>query len=160
VELLTKAITSNKNLAQIVQLDNDQIASIVAGAYKKECGPGDVIISQGDMDASSFYVVKTGEFKVSVADSNAGDDKTTTGQIVADLKPGHSFGELALLYQAPRAATVTAATKGCLFVIDRYNFKEVLRLQSQGRIEEFKKVLTSIKLFNCLLADEKESGGS
>ena len=64
----------------------DQLASVVAGAYKKECGPGDVIISQGDMEADSFYVVKSGEFKVSVADSNAGDDKTTTGQIVADLK--------------------------------------------------------------------------
>lgn len=157
IKLITQAILTNKNLTQIVQMDKTQISSIVAAAYRKEVAPGDVVIHQGDMDASEFYVVKTGEFQVTVADSNSGDSKTSSGQIVGTIKSGHSFGELALLYQAPRAATVTAATKGTLFVIDRFTFKEVLKAASQGRINEFKKILGTIKLFNCLLSDEKES---
>jgi len=79
------------------------------------------------------------------------EDKSTAAQVVGSIKAGGTFGELALLYQAPRAATVTCSSKGTLFVIDRYTFKEVLKAASQGRINEFMKILGQIKLFDCLL---------
>lgn len=66
-----------------------------------------------------------------------------------------SFGELALLYQAPRAATVTCAEAGTLWVIDRQQFKSILREASEARIKNFVDILGSIKLFSVLLGGEK-----
>ena len=40
------------------------------------------------------------------------------------------FGELALMYSKPRAATVTALTDGCLWEIDRRSFREILKKSS------------------------------
>jgi cAMP-dependent protein kinase regulator len=43
---------------------------------------------------------------------------------VQTVTAGGSFGELALLYLVPRAATVVAKEKSSVWVIDRKNFKE------------------------------------
>jgi len=45
-------------------------------------------------------------------------------KLVQTVTAGGSFGELALLYLVPRAATVVAKEKSSVWVIDRKNFKE------------------------------------
>lgn len=42
-------------------------------------------------------------------------------------KPGESFGELALLYNAPRAATIIAKTNSILFSLDRSTFNNIVK---------------------------------
>jgi cAMP-dependent protein kinase regulator len=41
--------------------------------------------------------------------------------------PGEAFGELALLYNAPRAATITAESSCLLFALDRKTFNHVVK---------------------------------
>lgn len=41
--------------------------------------------------------------------------------------PGESFGELALLYNAPRAATIKAKTASILFSLDRSTFNHIVK---------------------------------
>ena len=49
------------------------------------------------------------------------------GEKVATIEPGGSFGELALMYTAPRAATVISAEPGCtLWALDRITFRRIL----------------------------------
>jgi len=41
--------------------------------------------------------------------------------------PGESFGELALLYNAPRAASIKAKTEAVLFALDRATFNNIVK---------------------------------
>jgi len=47
--------------------------------------------------------------------------------------PGESFGELALLYNAPRAATIIAKSDSVLFSLDRETFNHIVKDASQRK---------------------------
>ena len=87
---------------------------------------GDVVIRQGDQ-GDWFYVVDKGEYVVTLA--QAGKEI----EILRYTTQGGSnpcFGELALMYSKPRAATVTAATDGVLWAMDRKSFRQILMKSS------------------------------
>jgi hypothetical protein len=71
---------------------------------------GSVVVQQGAA-ADTFYVIRSGCAAV-----------TIDGEPVRELGPGAWFGELALLHDTPRTATVTAATDLDLQVLDRETF--------------------------------------
>lgn len=159
MKLIRTAILANKKLTEIISLEEGQLDSLVAGAVKRQCSPGDVVIEQNDLQAEEFFVVKDGEYEISVnqGSGESTGDKAFAASVVGSVKEGASFGELALLYQAPRAATVTCKSKGTLFVIDRTSFKAVLRQQNEDKINSFMRVINTIRLFDCLLSDEKDA---
>ncbi|CAD7955388.1 unnamed protein product [Amoebophrya sp. A120] len=160
MKLVLNGILANTKLTEIVSLDEQHLDAMVAAAYRQKFEPGDVVIKQGDIQAEEFYVIASGKFDVSVADQHTTDHKIHAAENVATLSSGQSFGELALLYQAPRAATITCKTAGTLFAIDRFTFKDTLRKANENRHLGYVKILDSIHLFDCLLADEKEAMAS
>jgi hypothetical protein len=78
-------------------------------------GPGDVIFREGD-PGRHVYVIRTGNVEV-LAKSPDGCQK-----VIARLYPGDRFGELALLRDAPRAATVRTVTAVQLYKMSPGNF--------------------------------------
>jgi predicted MFS family arabinose efflux permease len=72
--------------------------------------PGATIIKQGDV-GDRFYILVEGAAEASV-----------DGRAVNHMGTGDSFGEIALLRDVPRTATVTAETKAVAYVIDREAF--------------------------------------
>ncbi len=85
---------SKKDLAQIAQI-----------ADELDLRAGKVLIREGDR-GREFFVIVSGEVEV-----------RRKGRKVATLGPGTFFGEMALLSQAPRSATVTALTPLDVLVI-------------------------------------------
>lgn len=77
--------------------------------------PGVCVVEEGEA-GEDFYVVASGQLQVE-------RDGTTVGT----LRAGDFFGELALLRDAPRAATVRAITPARLFVLPRDAFDAVVR---------------------------------
>jgi hypothetical protein len=71
---------------------------------------GDLVIRQGDV-GDRFYVVEAGTFEVDV-----------DGHHVATRGEGDFFGEIALLYDVPRTATVRATTDSAVWALDQEEF--------------------------------------
>merc|ERR1719326_1563493 len=76
-------------------------------------------------------------------------------QSCGTVSKGGSFGELALLYFAPRAATVKAKQQSVVWVIDRQNFKTILAKTGDDFAKEHVKFIEACEVFNSLKPDEK-----
>jgi len=75
-----------------------------------EFGAGDTVIRQGD-SGEHFYVVESGQLEV-----------TVDGQPRPMLGPGDSFGEIAMMRDVPRTASIFAVTEVRLWALDRETF--------------------------------------
>lgn len=95
---------------------SDQELNVIVDAHE----PYDVeknatIIKEGDK-GDYFYVLNEGKVKYMIGDKQVGDGKR-----------GNSFGELALLYSAPRAASVVSTTPCKLYRLDQITFRSILQ---------------------------------
>eukprot|EP00439_Symbiodinium_sp_Y106_P074010 s855_g14.t1 len=97
----------------------------------------------GDLNADYFYVVQEGKFDVVIGGSKTAEEGGP--QVVASIPKGGSFGELALLYFAPRAATIQAAEDAM----------EILAQSSNATAKEYIKYLDKVEILAPLQDDEK-----
>lgn len=103
---------------------------VVIGAMEeKRCPVGTVVIRQGD-EGDNLYVVETGTLtchRQFVSPGLTGQAKDQPPKLLKEYQPGEAFGELALLYNAPRAATITAKTEAVLWSLDRPTFTNIVK---------------------------------
>lgn len=142
-ERLTTAVMKN---FLFCDLEDDQRKEVLDAMSERDVKVGEVMIKQGD-PGDFFYVVDTGLFDVFVKDVN-------DGKSVLQYKNGGSFGELALMYNAPRAATVTCVEDGHLFILDRVTFRHILNQTGEQRRNRYTEMLKKIKMLNSLTQSE------
>ena len=82
---------------------------------------GDKVIEQGDK-GEVLYVIESGSLKCERV-MKEGDKPT----FLKNYQPGEAFGDLALLYNAPRAATIIATTDSVLYSLDRQTFNFIVK---------------------------------
>lgn len=99
---------------------------------------GDVICWQGD-PGDKFFVLEHGTCEVVV-----------DGKRVTTLNAGSAFGELALIHNLPRAATIRAVTPCVLWAIDRVNFRGLLAQSSRNDRDQKLAALNQVSLFQNL----------
>ncbi len=103
---------------------------------------GDDVIVQGD-DGDYFYVVDSGEL-----DCSKKYKKNPEPTYLKTYVPGESFGELALLYNAPRAASIKAKTDSVLFGLDRDCFNHIVKDAACKKRQLYEDFLKSLPIFN------------
>ncbi|KAF1774001.1 Cyclic nucleotide-binding-like [Phytophthora cactorum] len=72
------------------------------------------------------------------------------------LGPGLGFGELALLYNMPRAATIRAVTEVELWALERNTFREILASHKLNRLNRTLEVLRKIAILSKLTSSEMQ----
>lgn len=103
---------------------------IVDRFHSREVEAGTTIIRQGDR-GDHFFILTEG--KVDVLVSQPGGDQVK----VASVEQLAGFGELALLYNTPRAASVAAASDVTLWAIDRMTFRMIITYHQMVRIDKY-----------------------
>lgn len=104
-------------------VDDYERSKICDSIKEEKFNVGEVVINEGEdgEKANVFYIIIDGE-AVATKVLNPGQAPSE----VMQYRPGQYFGELALLRDTKRAATVTAKTKLKLASIDRDSFKRLL----------------------------------
>lgn len=65
-------------------------------------------------------------------------------------EPGEAFGELALLYNAPRAATITAKTDALCWELDRATFNAIVKESAQKKRDKYEDFLSTVELLSSM----------
>lgn len=127
-------------------LSNEKMNDLVGAFYVKDVDNGNNIIKQGD-EGDRLYIVDEGNVDIFVARKDA----PAPGDKVLSLGSGALFGELALMYNAPRAATVTATSAVKAFVLDAIDFKMLLAQSTQATYTKYEGWLSSVELLSSLV---------
>ena len=116
-------------------LETKQRKMLIKAMQQQDVKKGETIIKQGDV-GDFFYILEKGTVNF-VAD----------GKEVGSCGKGGSFGELALLYDSPRAATCIAAEDSTLWKVDQGTFRHLLARTAKEQEGGIVDVLAKIPLF-------------
>lgn len=124
-------------------LEQKQVDKVIDAMFGREVQQNDVIIEQGD-DGDNFYVIESGKYDIFVNKNKVGE---------YDQKG--SFGELALMYNMPRAATIIAASPGKLWALDRLTFKRIVLKSAFEKRKMYEQLLDNMPMFKSLNSYER-----
>jgi uncharacterized protein YhbP (UPF0306 family) len=113
-------------------LPEQEVETVRADMKTMQFDAGDVIVRQG-APADKFFIIVDGEVEVIREDD--GQRRT-----LATLKQGQFFGEMAILRDAPRMATVRAVAPTTVFAMERDAFRGLVG-QSIGTTQDFDRVI-------------------
>ncbi|CAH8463298.1 unnamed protein product [Schistosoma intercalatum] len=145
-----KSVAQKLRLASVVKpififrsLDEIQLRRVIDAIKETPVTKGQVIINQGE-DGDYFYVIESGDYDIII-----------NGNIVGSYAGSGSFGELALMYNTPRAATIIAKTDGVLWALDRTTFQHIVLRQAFLKRQLYENLLSSVPLLGSLSAYER-----
>src|SRR6266511_2446543 len=98
----------------------DEIEELIANSQVRSYAPGAVLCRENETE-DRFYMILEGEVEVTKNINNI------ESRLLKTLAPGDFFGEMALIHNAPRAATVTAKTDLTTLELDKGAFDRVLQ---------------------------------
>jgi CRP-like cAMP-binding protein len=114
LEQTDEAAAAAQNIVDATSLFELLSVAVKSGLAREltpvEVGPGAEVITEGE-PGDDFFMVETGHYEVSIG-----------GQPRRILGAGDGFGEIALLFDLPRTATIRAQEGGKLWRLDRQSF--------------------------------------
>jgi cAMP-dependent protein kinase regulator len=149
------ALKANSKM-QILGIDRCQPADFdeLVMAFKEgTVSQNQDVIKQGDQ-GDCLYIVNEGDFDIFVARQND-DGSFGAPSKVATFGPGSLFGELSIMYSAPRAATVRCVSPAAkVWSLDRKSFQMMLKRCGVQMVEQYSGWLTEVDVLKCLNSHE------
>lgn len=154
VDMVEKEMTS-KDIVFLVEslnshfiftnLSSDELENVIAKMFYCSVGQGKYVFKQGD-SASCFFILEKGEIQVEI-----------DGQVKKTLGRGTGFGELALLYNAPRSASIKAFEKSFFWAIDRKTFRLLVEEITTKNFKKNRAFLDKVNFFKSMTSSQKDS---
>jgi CRP-like cAMP-binding protein len=147
-ELLMEAVSKNILFSSF---STDEHNAIIDAHECVQFEPGEFVIKQGDQ-GNDFFIVESGCLDVCF--------KTSYGEtkVSSSLGPGSSFGELALMYNTPRAASIKATTPCVLWKIHRDIYREIIIFYKYMRNKTHLEFLAEVRVLDKRLGDYLDQG--
>uniref|UniRef100_A0A672ZWB5 cGMP-dependent protein kinase n=1 Tax=Sphaeramia orbicularis TaxID=375764 RepID=A0A672ZWB5_9TELE len=154
-KLINDAIMNNDFLKK---LEPQHMREMVDCMYVKIYTEGQLVIQEGK-PGNYLYVLAEGLLEV-----------IQNGKLLGEMRPGTAFGELAILYNCKRTATVKAVSQSHIWALDRQTFQAIMMRTTKARHEEYFSFLRSVsllrelpeeklaKIVDCLEVDYFEKG--
>lgn len=147
-ELLMNNVTTNVLFSSY---SKDEQNAIVDAFEAKSFAAEEYIIRQGE-NGEEFYVIQSGLLNIWVKGASGQSTKVNT-----QLGPGQSFGELALMYNTPRAASIQANTDCVVWCISRSIYRGIIQhhkfLRNKQYMEFLRNVVIMDKKLGALLSE-------
>uniref|UniRef100_A0A3P9BM62 cAMP-dependent protein kinase type II-alpha regulatory subunit n=2 Tax=Haplochromini TaxID=319058 RepID=A0A3P9BM62_9CICH len=124
-------------------LDQEQFSQVLDAMFESIVKPQEHVIDQGH-DGDNFYVIERGVYDIVVS-----------GKCVGQYNNKGSFGELALMYNTPRAATIVATQDGALWGLDRATFRRLIVKNNAKKRRMYECFIESVPLLKSLEATER-----
>jgi cAMP-dependent protein kinase regulator len=125
-------------------LDDKDLNTVINAMEEKKFQPGEAVIRQGE-NGDVLYLIEQGKldcFKI----FRKGEEPT----YLKTYQPGEAFGELALLYNAPRAATIISNEECLLWALDRETFNHIVKESAMRKRERYEKFLKSVNILSSM----------
>ncbi|NXI99876.1 KGP2 kinase, partial [Psophia crepitans] len=138
-KLITDALSKNQFLKR---LEPHQIRDMVECMYERTFQQGSYVIRQGE-PGNHIFVLKEGSLEV-----------FQQNKLLSSIPAWTAFGELAILYNCTRTASVKAITNVKTWALDREVFQNIMRVTAQTRQEQYRNFLRSVSLLKNLPEDK------
>ena len=125
-------------------LTDEDKEMVVESMHMLTLEPGSIVFEQ-DRPSKSYFVVRSGLLEV-----------FTDRKRVNKISPGEGFGELALLHDNPRSATVRCVEFTALWTIERLTFRKVIEDMNAKIYEKNREFLDKVKLLATLESQQKD----
>lgn len=154
IKVVPKSDEQRKRLQNVSQkimllnrLDEEQLNNILDAMEERVAKQDEIVIQQGD-DGDNFYVIDSGDYDIYI-DSENGPMK------VGSYDGSGFFGELALMYNMPRAATIKARTGGVLWSLDRKTFRQIIVSANAIKRKQYEDFLKSLSILENMSENER-----
>ncbi|XP_071411912.1 cGMP-dependent protein kinase 2 [Pithys albifrons albifrons] len=138
-KLITDALNKNQFLKK---LEPHQTRDMVECMYERTFQQGSYVIRQGE-PGNHIFVLKEGSLEV-----------FQQNKLLSSIPVWTAFGELAILYNCTRTASVKAITDVKTWALDREVFQNIMRVTAQTRQEQYRNFLRSVSLLKNLPEDK------
>ncbi|NXG91402.1 KGP2 kinase, partial [Stercorarius parasiticus] len=138
-KLIMDALNKNQFLKR---LEPHQIRDMVECMYERTFQQGSYVIRQGE-PGNHIFVLKEGSLEV-----------FQQNKLLSSIPVWTAFGELAILYNCTRTASVKAITNVKTWALDREVFQNIMRVTAQTRQEQYRNFLRSVSLLKNLPEDK------